>query len=317
MAEARGVPVYYERATLALAEYFARVAVSDNTTSSQTILRSQYKAFYTRAPIGFADALAAVLPVREANDTVQLLQRARTSLAVAVNTTGRRPLPSRSLIDGDICDGYFCNAEGIPVFSAGFNTWLAHKDPPEAPFDPVATGVTQETVGFLIKRGLQANFTWDSATIADVKQQLDTAASINQTVFALMSQAMPEWAEAMYPGLNTGNFTSHGVSFDIDNPGAAVVSTAGIHAWLDAVGCHPAFGGWILANEPDFPVSNTPHTMAKYRGWLQQRYGTTSALNKAWGSDFSSFGDIASQPANPGNEPSDPLLVGGPVRQPA
>ena len=58
---------------------------------------------------------------------------------------------------------------------------------------------------------------------------------------------MPQWTEAIYPGLNTGNFTSHGVAYDIDNPGVAPVSTAAIHGWLDALGCHPAFGGWILA----------------------------------------------------------------------
>ena len=200
------------------------------------------------------------------------------------------------------------------MFSVGFNTWLAHKQPAVAPFDPVSTGVTQETIGFLIKYGFQANQTWAATTLAAARQQLDTAAAINQTVYALMGLSMPAWAEAEYSGLTTGNFTSHGVAFDIDNPGAAAVSTAGIHAWLDEVGCHPAFGGWILANEPDFRVSQTPHTMGKYRGWLEQRHGTVAALNKAWGTGYGSFADIASQPANPGDDPSDPLLLGGPVR---
>ena len=210
---------------------------------------------------------------------------------------------------------YFCNKDGAPVFSVGFNTWLARKNPAVAPFAPVPTGVTQETLGFLIKYGFQPNFTWSAVTLADAKQKLDTAAAINQTVYALMGQNMPGWAEAMYPGLNTGNFTSHGVGFDIDNPGAAAVSTAGIHAWLDELGCHPAFGGWILANEPDFRASQTPYTMRKYRAWLEQRHGTIVALNRAWGTGFSSFAGIASQPANPGCDPSDPLLLGGPVRR--
>jgi hypothetical protein len=316
-AQSQGVPVHYERATLALAEYFATVATADNTTASQALLQKQYAAFYKPSSMkGFAHALAAALPVREANDTVHVLQRARAALAVAAGA-GRPPLPSRNLIDGALCDGYFCNADGAPVFSTGFNTWLARKTPRVAPFDPVPTGVTQETVGFLIKWGLQANLTWTASTLAANKLQLDAAAAINQTVFALMGQSMPNWAEAMYPGLNTGNFTSHGVSFDIDNPGASVVSTAGIHAWLDAIGCHRAFGGWILANEPDFRASQTPHTMRKYHAWLEQRYhGAIAALNTAWGTGFSSFAGIASPPAYPSPDPSEPLLLGGPVSQP-
>ena len=106
-AEARGVPVHFERATLALTEYFARVAVADNTTASQATLRQQYGAFYSKAPKGFADALAEALPVHEANDTVYVLHQARAALAVAAAAESRPPLPSRNLIDGGkICDGY-------------------------------------------------------------------------------------------------------------------------------------------------------------------------------------------------------------------
>lgn len=306
--------MHYERATLALSAYFAGVAAADNTTVSQATLRLQYAAFYTHAPPGVAEALAVGLPVREANDTVYVLQQARTALAVAVAAEAqppsagarRPPLPSRNLIGGAICDGYFCNADGAPVFSVGFNTWLARKQPRVAPFDPVPTGVTQESIGFLFI-DWQANSTWKAASLVAAKQQLDAAAAINQTVFSLMGgvrlqhsgaalpfammlngtlyaalsgiplpappflfvsvlcalcsvlcsflsfpflsriQTMPQWTEAIYPGLNTGNFTSHGVAYDIDNPGVAPVSTAAIHGWLDALGCHPAFGGWILA----------------------------------------------------------------------
>eukprot|EP00729_Bicosta_minor_P006088 gene6088-9227_t len=337
-AEAHGVPVHYERATLALSAYFAGVAAADNTTVSQATLRLQYAAFYTHAPPGVAEALAVGLPVREANDTVYVLQQARTALAVAVAAEAqppsagarRPPLPSRNLIGGAICDGYFCNADGAPVFSVGFNTWLARKQPRVAPFDPVPTGVTQESIGFLFI-DWQANSTWKAASLVAAKQQLDAAAAINQTVFSLMGGVrlqhsgaalpfammlngtlyaalsgiplpappflftMPQWTEAIYPGLNTGNFTSHGVAYDIDNPGVAPVSTAAIHGWLDALGCHPAFGGWIL-----------------YRAWLEQRHGTIAALNAAWGTGFASFASIASQPTNPGDDPSDPLLLGGP-----
>lgn len=274
-----------------------------------------YAAFYTGVTKKVAFALAAALPMREANDTLYLLKRARTALAVAVAAKTRPLLPSRSLIDGNVCDGYFCNADGIPIFSVGFNTWLARKTPRAAPFDPVPTGVTQETIGFSIEWGLQPNYTWSEEVLTNAKQQLDNAAAINQSVYALMGQSMPKWAEAAYPGLTTGNFTSHGVSFDIDNPGAAAVSKAAIHAWLDEVGCHPAFGGWILANEPDFRVSETVYTMNKYRAWLERRYKTIKALNKAWGTLFRSFASIESQPVNPGDDPSNPILLGGPVRQ--
>ena len=61
-------------------------------------------------------------------------------------------------------------------------------------------------------------------------------------------------------------------------------------------------------------MSGTPYTMRKYRAWLEQRHGTIAALNAAWGTGFASFASIASQPTNPGDDPSDPLLLAGPVR---
>jgi hypothetical protein len=276
--------------------YFVSVAASDNTSEAQSRIRAHYRSFYATAPPGYADALATSLPVREANGTLQTLQRARAVLAAAVadgRAPNRPPLPSRVPVAA--CDGYMCNAEGSPIFGAGFNVWADGGAPP---FDPIASGITVTTVGFSAAY-LLPNLTWPAPLLARAATTLRYAAAANMTVHVLMGQAMPAWAEAKWPGLNSGNFTEHGCSYDIDNPGGAVVTGQAIAAFLDAHGCHPAIGGWILANEPDFPQSATQFTIAKYRAWLEQEYGTIASLNAAWTAHFTSFDNIASQPIAP------------------
>jgi hypothetical protein len=74
-AEARGLPVYPERTTLEVASYFLEVARSDNFSWVQEVLAAHYEAFYTAAPSGTADALAATLPLREVRGVSPLEKR--------------------------------------------------------------------------------------------------------------------------------------------------------------------------------------------------------------------------------------------------
>eukprot|EP00040_Diaphanoeca_grandis_P030671 m.181891 g.181891 ORF g.181891 m.181891 type:complete len:836 (+) comp32086_c0_seq1:276-2783(+) len=304
-AEAAGLPVYLERSTLEVTRYFMLVAASDNGTNAQDVIRKHYEAFYFKAEAGVADTLAASLPVREANDTLHTLQRARAILAQTTLAT-RLTLPSRDLTTASICNGYFCNSQGIPVFGAGFNVF---DDGGAAPFNAVSTGVTVNTVGFAAAY-LYENLTWPTVLIERARDTLEQANAINQTIHILMGQSMPDWAEKKWPGLNTGNFTSHGFSYDIDNPGAAIVTSAAINAFLDVHGCNKAFGGWIMANEPDFSISGTPYTMAKYRTWLNQRYNSNvTRLNHAWNTTYAAIDNISTHPAQPSWK--DPLVLGG------
>ena len=61
--------------------------------------------------------------------------------------------------------------------------------------------------------------------------------------------SLPAWAEERWPGIISGNFTQHGVNFDISSPGVPILMKAGIKEFFAKIGCHPALGGFILGNE--------------------------------------------------------------------
>ena len=61
--------------------------------------------------------------------------------------------------------------------------------------------------------------------------------------------SLPAWAEQRWPGIISGNFTQHGVNFDISSPGVPILMKAGIKEFFAKIGCHPALGGFILGNE--------------------------------------------------------------------
>ncbi|KKC39326.1 beta-galactosidase [Devosia epidermidihirudinis] len=57
----------------------------------------------------------------------------------------------------------------------------------------------------------------------------------------------------------------------------------------DAVGDHPALGGWQTDNEygcHDTTYSYSPAAQAGFQHWLSEKYGTIDALNHAWGNVF-------------------------------
>lgn len=60
-----------------------------------------------------------------------------------------------------------------------------------------------------------------------------------------------------------------------------------VSALAERFGNHPSVVGWQIDNEymSDFMDQND-HAHQSFRGWLQNRYGTIEALNKAWGCQF-------------------------------
>lgn len=59
---------------------------------------------------------------------------------------------------------------------------------------------------------------------------------------------------------------------------------------------HKNLFAWMTWNEPDAGKCTCEHTIARFRGWLKERYKTIDALNKAWGGGrpvrFASFDEI-------------------------
>jgi beta-galactosidase GanA len=45
---------------------------------------------------------------------------------------------------------------------------------------------------------------------------------------------------------------------------------------------HPSLLGWMLWNEPETDNCKCEHTIAAYRKWLQEKYGTLEVLNRTW-----------------------------------
>ena len=304
-AAARGRAVYLERASLELGRYYRNVSQADASNASMAQLFEHFRAFYADAPPGFADARARSLPLREANDTLALLGRARAALAAG---PARPPLPSRDMRGASVCDGYLCNGAGKPVIPVGFNVW-SFPAADHGPFDEAAAGISLVTTGFGVDRVLE-NLTLDSAFVAELRVKLDAAAAKNISVHTLGFGSAPAWAEQRWPGIRSGNFTQHGVSFDISSPGVPVLLRAAITGAFDAgIGCHPALGGFILGNEVAFMQSSTPAMLASYHGWLASRYpGGVAALNSAWGTTYASFEDVPGQPPSPGA----PVTTAGP-----
>tara|TARA_B110000208_G_scaffold3854_1_gene5120 strand:- start:207 stop:2702 length:2496 start_codon:yes stop_codon:yes gene_type:complete len=288
---------YLARASLEVGTYYRNVSYSDDSlNASMTTLLSHYRAFYADAPAGFADARALSLPLREANDTLALVQRALAQLVAP--TTRRPPLPSRNVNNFTVCDGYLCNSAGQPVIPSGFNVWAFPKN--KGPFDEALTGINIVTTGLGVSR-LLPNYTIDPEFVAQLLAELDAALAKNISIHTLGFGSVPQWAEQKWPGIIRGNFTQHGVNFDISSPGVPILMTAGIKAIFDTeIGCHPALGGFILGNEVSFMQSATPAMVSSYHSWLQKRYDDQIALlNRAWTTTFTSFDDIKGQPAKP------------------
>ncbi|MEA2711251.1 MAG: beta-galactosidase [Phycisphaerales bacterium] len=59
-----------------------------------------------------------------------------------------------------------------------------------------------------------------------------------------------------------------------------------VTAMAQHFGDHPAVVGWQIDNELSGPFDQNEHAHAAFRAWLQQKYGTIEALNRAWGNQF-------------------------------
>ena len=253
-AALRGFEVYLERASLEVARYYRNVSEADTSNASMTQLLGHYRFFYADAPPGFADARALSLPLREANDTLLLVQRARTALAASPR---RPPLPSRDMRGATVCEGYLCNSQGKPVIPTGFNVWSFPRAP-AGPFSEASSGISLVTTGLGVDR-LQENLTIESDFVEQLRAELDAAAANNISVHTLGFGSVPRWAEQRWPGIISGNFSQHGVNFDISSPGVPILMRAGIKQIFDTgLGCHPALQGFILGKRGDFHAERDP-----------------------------------------------------------
>jgi len=77
--------------------------------------------------------------------------------------------------------------------------------------------------------------------------------------------------------------------YDFSHLGYRVEAARITQILADALGGHPALGGWQTDNEygcHGTTYSYSPAALAGFRQWLVEKYGTIDALNKAWGNVF-------------------------------
>lgn len=85
---------------------------------------------------------------------------------------------------------------------------------------------------------------------------------------------------------------------DVDDPDYQYYALRFARVIVNRYKNHPALMGFGLCNEQgDGPVSYSPAALARFRRWLQQKYKTVGALNKAWNTQrwsrrLTSFADV-------------------------
>jgi beta-galactosidase len=136
---------------------------------------------------------------------------------------------------------------------------------------------------------------------SDYDRQLDLAAENGiRTILAEFCIDTPEWLHAAYPharreGWNGAKFRSdmHGSCFSgghftmcLDNPEVAEAAGNYLREMAARYRGHPGLMGYDIWNECTYynrdRICYCPATQAKFRLWLEKKYGTLDALNLAW-----------------------------------
>ena len=144
-----------------------------------------------------------------------------------------------------------------------------------------------------------------------LEQLTDLAREEGLRVFVqVYVDSAPDWVGRKYPD---SHFVSIGgevmpsnsaPGFCFDHPGVHKAVLAFFGAMAERMKTKPAFFGWDLWSEPaviNWAAASyirspefcfCPYTIARFRGWLQQKYPTIDALNRAWYRHFETWDDV-------------------------
>ena len=159
---------------------------------------------------------------------------------------------------------------------------------------------------------------WASGQPADGKYDFETLDVLlelaNEEQLKLVLQvymdSAPQWVGRKYP--DSLFVSSNGQAIEPesspgycrDHPGVRAADNAFYAALAQRVRDNPAFVGWDLWSEPHVInwanptwIPNPefcfcPYTMKRFRGWLQQKYGSISSLNDAWYRRFTDWEEV-------------------------
>jgi beta-galactosidase len=143
----------------------------------------------------------------------------------------------------------------------------------------------------------------------DVILELAEEVDLRVVVQVYMDSA-PEWLGRKYP--DSLFVSSNGAAirpesspgYCLDHPGVRQADRAFYTALAERATRSPAFLGWDLWSEPHVINWATPtyienpefcfcpHTLARYRAWLQRKYGALDRLNEVWYRRFASWDEV-------------------------
>jgi beta-galactosidase len=111
-------------------------------------------------------------------------------------------------------------------------------------------------------------------------------------ILATPTASVPPWLYELHPDVLTGNdsgpYTYGGrKGYCTSSPNYLEASARVVTALAEHYGHNRGVIGWQLDNEPGFPFqSYDPVSERAFQAWLQKRYGTLEALNRAWNGAF-------------------------------
>ncbi len=145
----------------------------------------------------------------------------------------------------------------------------------------------------------------------NLDQLLDLAQEVGLKVYIqIYADSAPDWVGRKYPDSHFVDISGalmpseSAPGFCFDHPGVRKAELAFFTALAERVKNQPAFMGWDLWSEPHvinwaWPTylrsaefCYCPYSVARYRDWLKQKYGTLQALNAAWYRHFTDWRQV-------------------------
>lgn len=107
----------------------------------------------------------------------------------------------------------------------------------------------------------------------------------------LTSHFMPKWVYEQWPDAKNQFVLWDMMPYDIEHPEVLNLIQRFYEIVMPQIAGHPALNSIWVANEPEYMNPNE-RNMAIFQPWLQAKYGTIDALNKAWGTALEAFEEI-------------------------